>query len=165
MPLNTKVDANAVLARVLGRGPDALLTRGEAAALLASRVMDSHDSERTSRNRIGMMLDRAADCGDLARLPDGRYAVDEIAHWAMSNFSGEFTDLPNRPRTTFASLCDGFGMEGPSDCEGTPGDSEGRLTLIEQLREQIRQLKAEKDRAEIERHRELVARFEGKKDK
>ena len=105
MLLKVKIDAEAVLERVLREGPDGLLTRGEAAALIASRVRGPHDTDRTARNRIGMMLDRASDrggaahCGGLARLPDGRFTVDEIAYWAISHFLGEFTDLPNRSRT------------------------------------------------------------------
>ena len=69
---NVKVDANAVLARVMREGPDGLLTRGEAAALIAARVSDARDSERTARNRIGTMLDRACAHGGADLAPELR---------------------------------------------------------------------------------------------
>ena len=171
MPLNVKVNAASVLARVLREGPDSLLSRGEAAALIASRVMVAHRVEKTARNRVAMMLDRAcarggaAHSSGLARLPDGRFMVDEIAHWAMINFPGEFSDLPHRPRTALASISDGFQIGNFSEYEATPRDAEGRLIVIEQLREKIRQIHADQQCAEIERKRKLNARLTEEKDK
>jgi hypothetical protein len=165
MPFNTKVDAQAVLARVMREGPDAVLTRGEAAALLASRLMDSRDSERTARNRIGTKLDRAADRGDLARLPGERYTVDEIAYWTISVFPWQFADLPCRPRTLDANPRNGFLMGDFTECVVTPGDLEGCLALIEQLRAQIGELQEDQRRAVAAHRRQLAENFKGKKDK
>lgn len=169
LSLNPKIDAEAVLARVMKEGPDAFLTRGEAAALLAARVEDERDTERTARKRVATQLDRASARGDaakrggLARMADGRYAVDEIAYWANLNYPGVFKDLPCRPRIFIEPCNDSFVMTDSIECEVTPGDLDGRLVLIEQLREQIRQLELDKQRAEIERKRKLVNNLKGKK--
>ncbi len=169
MPFNIKVDADAVLARVLREGPDALLTRGDAAALIAARVKDPHDSDSTARNRIGGMLDRAserggaANGGGLTRLPDGRYTVDEIAYWTISNFPWQFMDLPCRPRTVNASTDDGFSMSDYIECEVTPGDLEGCLALIKELRQQIGELQADQHRAVAAYKRQLADNLKGKK--
>jgi hypothetical protein len=168
MPFNRKVDADAVLARVLREGPDALLTRGEAAALLAARVKDPHDSDRTARNRIGTMLDRASERGGaahgggLARLPDGRYTVDEIAYWTISNFPWQFMDLPFRPRAANASTHDGISMFDFAECESTPGDLGGCLALVKELRAQIGELQADQRRAVAAYKRQLADNLKGK---
>lgn len=171
MLVNVRVDAVAVLARVLHGGPDALLTRGESAALIASRVRGAHESERTARNRVGMMLDRACDrggaahCGGLARRPDGRYTVDEIAYWTISNFPWEFMDLPCRPRAVDANSHGVFSMGDFAECEVTPGDLGGCLALIEQLRAQIAGLQADQLRAVAAYKRQLAENLKGKENK
>lgn len=86
MSRNMKIDAKVVLARVLQEGHEGLLTRGEAAALIASRTRDARDSERTARNRAGMVLDRACERGSvlhhggLPRQADGRFRVNDVAY-------------------------------------------------------------------------------------
>lgn len=171
MALNTKIDAETVLARVLKEGPDALLTRGEAAALIAARVEDERDTERTARKRVATQLDRARERGDaahhggLARMADGRYAVDEIAYWANFTYPGVFKDLPCRPRTIVELCAESLVMTDRMEYEVTPGDLEGSRVLIEQLREHIRQLEVGKQRTEIERKRKLADNLKGKKSK
>ena len=170
MPLNSKIDAEAVLGRVMKEGPDALLTRGEAAALLASRVKDKRDTERTARNRIGTQLDRACERGDaahhggLARMADGNYLADEIAYWANLNYPGVFRDLPCRPRHIIEVCNDSFAASDSLWSETTPGSLEGRLVLIEQLREQIRQSEVNREMVEIERKQKLAQNLKGKKN-
>lgn len=163
-----KIDAGAVLARALREGPDALLTRGEAAALIASRVKDERDNDRSARNRIGTQMDRAAGTGraahqsGLARLADGRCTVDEIAYWANINYPGVFKDLPCRPRVVTEDCSDSFGAVDSLVEEVTPGDLGECQKLVGQLREALRQARTEHARVEAERKRKLVENFKGK---
>lgn len=163
---NTKINADAVLARVLQEGPDGLLTLGEAAALFASRVRDAHDSDRLARNRARMMLKRACEAvGGLPRRLDGRVTVDDIAYLALVKFPGLFNDLPCRPRTVTLSILDGFSAGDSVKHEVTPGDLGECQALVETLRAKLRQLHADHQRAEVERKRELSNRLNGKKEK
>lgn len=163
-----KIDAGVVLARVLREGPDALLTRGEAAALIASRVKDERDDDRSVRNRVGTKMDRAAETGraahqgGLARLADGRYTVDEIAYWANIHFPDVFKDLPCRPREVLSRLHSGFAMADKPVGEVTPGDLNGCQALVEQLRNELRQVLVKQERDEIERKHKLKENLKGK---
>lgn len=171
MTLNSKIDADTVLARVLKEGPDALLTRGEAAALVASRVEDERDTERTARKRVATQLDRASERGHdphhggLARMADGHYLVHEIAYWAHRQYPGLFEDLPSRPREISMTWNEKLGLAGSTHGDVTPGDVEGCVVLIKQLREQIKQREMEGRRSEIERKRQLADNLRRKKSK
>lgn len=171
MSRNMKIDAKVVLARVLQEGPDGLLTRGEAAALIASRTRDARDSERTARNRAGMVLDRACERGSelhhggLPRQADGRFRVNDVAYLARCKFPDLFTDLPCRPLEVCLSIHDGFFAGDPVEHEATPGNLKECQALVEALRAQIKQLHADRQQAEVERKRELTNRLTGKKDK
>lgn len=168
MSFNVKVDTDVVLARAMREGADGLLTLGEAVALIASRLTDAHDCDATARNRVRMQLDRAlkhggaVHCRGLASLPDGRFTVDEIVNWAIIRFPGKFSDLPHRPREILLEISDGFQIGSSLDSETTPSDSVGRLTLIDALREEIRELQAEAERAEAQRKQRLADNFKGK---
>lgn len=171
MPRNAKIDADSVLARVLRDGPDGLLSRGEAAALIASRVTDPYDSERTARSRAGMVLDRACQRssvlhhGGLPRQADGRFTVNDVVYLAQCTFPGVFTDLPCRPVDVCLSLHDGFTLGDSVEAEVTPGNLKDCHTLVESLRDQIKQLRVEHLRTEVERKREVTSRLAGKKAK
>lgn len=171
MPRNVKIDAEGVLARALREGPDGLLTRGEAAALIALRARDPRDTDRTARNRAALMLDRACERGSvlhhggLPRQADGRFRVNDVAYLAQCKFPDLFTDLPCRPPEVCLSVHDGFSVGGSAEHEYTPADLKACQALIDALRTQIRQLHADRQHAEIERKRELTSRFKGKKDK
>jgi len=171
MPPNTKVDANIVFARVTEEGPDSLLTRGEAAALIALRVRDPRDTDRTARNRAALMLDRACERGSvlhhagLPRQADGRFKVDDVVYLAQSKFPDLFNDMPCRPREVLASIHDGFALGGSAEHEHTPGDLRDCQALVDALRTQIRRLHADRQQAEVERKRELTNHLKGKKGK
>jgi len=167
-PRGAKIDAGAVLARVLREGPDALLTRGEAVALIASRVKDERDDDRSARNRVGGKMGRAAKTGraahqgGLARMPDGRYTADEIAYWANLVYPGVFKDLRCRPRMVTELCSDSFSAADSLAEEVTPGNLGECQRLVGQLREELRQVLAEHARAEAERKRKLVENFKSK---
>lgn len=173
MPFNKKVDANAVLARVLQEGPDGLLTRGEASVLISSRpaVRDGRDNDAIARNRVGMMLDRACkrggypSQGGLTRRPDWYYTVDQIAHWAEFKFPGMFPDLPRRPSVILLSIQDSFSAGDASEGEGLPGNIAECHALIQSLRNTARQDLAERFLAAARHKRMLVDNFNGKKEK
>jgi hypothetical protein len=168
MPRGAKIDADAVLARVLREGHDALLTRGEATALIASRVKDERDDDRSARNRVGTKMDRAAETGraahqgGLARMADGRYTADEIAYWANLTYSGVFKDLPCRPRVVTELCSDSFSAADSLTGEVTPGNLKECQRLVGQLRGELRQVLAKHARAEAERKRKLIENFKGK---
>ena len=165
MLLNAKISAEAILTRVLREGPDGLLTRGEATALISPRIIDARDTGQTARNRVGMMLDRARDrggypCqGGLTRRPDRCFTVDEIAHWTEFKFPGIFADLPRRPAVVELSLRDGFGVETSVEGEHMPGTLEECQELIESLRSKRKQDFAEQFRAVLARKREVTSRL------
>lgn len=168
---NSKIDAEAVLAHVLREGPDGLLNRGEARALIASRVMDASDSPYTARNRVGMMLDRASErggqpChGGLTRRPDGCFTVNEIAHWTEFKFPGVFADLPRRPPVVELSLSDVFGGKDSFEGEHMPGTLEECQELIEYLRPKSKHDVANQLLADLARKREVRNRLDHNKKK
>lgn len=169
MPRGPKIDAQAVLARVMREGPDALLTRGEAAALVAARVKDGTDTDRTARNRVGTQLDRSRACGNdvhkgggLVCEADGRYTADEIARWSSREYKGQFDDLPTKPRQ-FYDLVEEKALLGASvSGEHMPGNLEDCQTLVEQLRGQLKRMAADQQNIEDERKRKLIENFKRK---
>jgi hypothetical protein len=70
MGKNKHIDLEGVHVRINVEGARARLTRGEAAALIASKVKEEDESLTTARNRIGMQLDRSLARG--YRSLDGR---------------------------------------------------------------------------------------------
>ena len=169
-----RIDADAVLARIQAEGPDALLTRGEAAALVAARTMDAHDAWESSRNRVGMQLDRAAELGKrgvdiltggISRLPDGEMTADELRRWACRKYGSIFEDLPRgAPRQCFARLEDEFGLGAQvPDIFVLPADPARKDELIGCLRAELNQLKADAAAAKAERNRKLAARLNRKR--
>lgn len=169
MTYTASIDADVVLARVLREGADGLLTRGEAAALIASRLNDGRDTEKTARNRVGMRLDRAGERGrdvqgggGLARTPNGGYTVDEIARWAREAYPGVFDDIPIKPRQQEMTWRETASLGSSMQYEVTPGNLEECQRLVKDLREQLRLKNAEQVSAEAERKRKLVSNFKRK---
>ncbi|GAA0723135.1 hypothetical protein [Dokdonella soli] len=163
---NKRIDLDAVHARIQQEGADALLARGEAAALIAARVKDRHDSARSARNRIAMQLDRArknggdATTGGLACVSDGRFTTDEIARWAGREYPGLFDDLPTKPRAARGMLSDRLRLGSDSYCgDVLPGTIDACHALIRQLRDQRLQELRDLERASLERKRQLAANF------
>lgn len=173
MARNQPIDLDVVLSRIQAQGADALLTRGEAAAIVAARTMDSHDTVRTARNRVAMQMDRSAAVGEdvtaggLARTKGGRVTADELARWAVGKFAGEFDDLPTKPRLAPAKSLERLRMGGGS-CTGhvLPATVEACHSLILQLHNQLAQAFLELARAteERKRKRERAARFKSKNE-
>lgn len=167
------VDADAVLARIQAEGPDALLTRGEAAALVAARTMKVRDSQETARNRVGMQLDRAAQLGregldvfsgGISRLPDGRMTADELRRWGARKYGSIFDDFPRCLPREVPTRCDetfNVGSEVP-DVFMVPGDPARKDELIHRLHAALKDLGAAAIAAEVERKRELGARLNKK---
>ena len=144
MPYNkiSRIDAGAVLARANEDGPDGLLSRGEAAALIASRTMRPHDEVQVARNRVGMQMDRAARRGaqgfdlfegGLARLFDGRVTVDELRRWATVKYGNKFDDLPMKSRSFRAKINEGLGFRVGGGAVTLPGTIEQLLALVHSM--------------------------------
>jgi len=121
------VDLEVLMARIEKGGAKTKLTRGEAAALIASRAADKHDNPRGAKNRISLQLKRATDrrtevaLGGIETLVDGRYTVDEIARWAKKHNGDLFSDLPNEPRVFSVSMREGIGMNSGTSGVRLPG--------------------------------------------
>ncbi len=165
----SKIDAQAVFERVLREGPDALLSRGEAAALVAARVKDGADTDKTARNRVGTQLDRArAHGGDvhqgggLAGAAGGCYTVDEMARWASREYKGMFDDLPTSPREFYDFVEEKVLLSAAASGERMPGNLKDCQTLVEQLRDRVKQMEADQQRIEDERKRKLRENFKHK---
>lgn len=167
------VDADAVLARIQAEGPDALLTRGEAAALVAARTMKVRDSQETARNRVGMQLDRAAQLGregvdvfsgGISRLPDGRMTADELRRWGTRKYGPIFDDLPRgAPREAPVHCTETINLVGQvPDVFMVPGDPARKDEMIYRLHAALKDLEAAAIAAEAERKRSLAARLNQK---
>lgn len=170
MARNKRIALDAVLARVQAQGADALLTCGEAAAIVAARTMRLHDTVRTAGNRVAMQMKRAAQVSDdvvaggLARTKEGGVTADELARWASRRHPGKFDDLPTKPRNPSAGLKERFrvGVDSFSG-EALPGTLEASHALIRMLRNQRDQDSLESERARAEQKRNITARFNHKK--
>ena len=172
-PSKQGIAANAVLARIQAEGPLALLTRGEAAALVAARTMRVHDSQDTARNRVAMQLDRAAErgseghdvfSGGISQLPDGRVTADELRRWGAGKYGPIFDDFPRCLPRGVSTHCDetfNLGGEVP-DVFMVPGDPLLKDEMIHRLHKALKDLGAAAIAAEVERKRELGARLNKK---
>ncbi|MGB4858870.1 MAG: hypothetical protein WBP11_06025 [Dokdonella sp.] len=164
MPGKTAIDAAAVLERVVSEGPDAQLTRGEAAAVVAARL-PSDGNVRGMRNRVATRLDAALNrkLDDMSQqlqcLTNGKFTSDEIARWASRIFGPKFSDFPTKPRVVsdLAETTVRFSDECTSHL--LPADVAHCHRIITELRLEIRTMKEEQARKEEERKLELVSRF------
>jgi hypothetical protein len=166
-----RIDENQVLARLLREGPTTLLTRGEAAALIASRVKKVGESEKAARNRVAMKLERSARSGTciytngLPRETDGHFLANDIVLWGNRNFAQKFQDLPSFPKMhkTQAELSDGVTFAAMSKPRIFPGTNWESHQLIQKLSDEIESLK-ESARSEPQRQKQaLIARLKKKK--
>lgn len=163
---NSPVDVAAVLERIGREGPDGLLSRAEAAAIIAARTRTAHDTPRTARNRVGRQLDLACGRGDdvhangLSRRPDRRYTVDEIARWARINYPAQFDDLPTKPRAIWMHPSEQFGLRGTPSLDTLPGDPIRKDAEILRLRAQLAH--AFRELGEFHRRQGLGERFKKK---
>lgn len=108
MARNQKVDAQAVLEKVVRFGVSQYLDRGEAAALLESQLGGSSSEAYRVRKRIGTQMDHASRIRtDRARIPplkrrrDCRVRVGDLLRWARQHFKRPFENLPKHPPMTF----------------------------------------------------------------
>lgn len=173
------IDLQALEKRVLSEGAASLLTRGEAAALVAKRLMVRGVSQRTLRNRIGMQLDRARKkgreiaAGGISVSADGRYTVDEIFHFFTSRrkrqglrIVARLEDLPHEERRGLTT-----GGSGRSSLPGLESGGLGMLLpgsvrechreLIT-LQAEVHRLREELRTMEARRRAELSSRFRRK---
>ena len=169
MARNSPVDALTVFERILREGADAPLTRGEAAALVATRIKGPSETDRAVRNRIAMQMDRSLAQGDdymtggLARLPDGRFTADEIARWAMLHHGNEaFADLPIKSRSVKETLVDKLEFTGRISTETLPGSIPASHAEIMRLRAELRMFLEQESKNHRDRALELAARFKKK---
>lgn len=168
MRRNKSIDLARLVLRIEAEGAKCLLTRGEAAALIADRVMDKHDSGRGARNRIAMQLARGTangfdvTAGGINPSPDGRYTVDEIRRWATRRFGARFEDLPFESRVFNATLRDGFAMSTGTSYVRLPGSLDESHRDILDLRAQLGRALENFRNMESARRQDLYARF-GKK--
>lgn len=162
------INAKEVIDRVLREGADSLLTRGEAAALIADRVADRFDSVRTARNRVAMQLDRARARGvDVLRgglrvLPDGRYTADEIVVFARCKYGADrFDDLPHSERGSMLIKLPplvGF-LKGAGGAEPLPQSLELCHARIQELVTKTTDLQAKVEKLTQALNKERAKRF------
>lgn len=154
-----------VLARVLDQGPDAVMSRGEAAAVIAARVVQPGESVRAARNRVGMQLDRSRNRSTdvtrngLAALPEGGFLADEISRWGRREYPGQFDDLPIKARVVLERISETIRVTASPSAEVLPGTIERCHTLIQSLQAELAKAIEKFEQAEIERRHELGERF------
>jgi hypothetical protein len=168
MKRNKSVDLDALMQRIQAEGAKCLLTRAEAAALVANRTMDKNDSPRGAKNRIAMKLKRAEAkgtdfvTGGIETSADGRYTVHEIRRWAARIFGELFNDLPVEGRVFSVKINDGIRMSSGTDHERLPGSLDESHRDILDLRAQLGRALENFRNMESARRQDLYARF-GKK--
>lgn len=166
MPGKKAIDDVAVLRRILAEGPDAQLTRGEAAAVVAGSL-PTDGNVRGMRNRVATRLDAALkrNLDEMSQgvpcLTNGKFTSDEIARWANRIFGPKFSDFPTKPRVVsdLTETTAKFSDECTSHL--LPADVAHCHRIITELRLEIRTMKEEQARKEEERKLELVSRFHG----
>ena len=163
------IDAQEVIARIVREGVDAILERGEAAALIATVIERPHFADKAARNRVAMRLERDQNSADdyvhgkISRRTDGRYLAGDVLRWGRDVYGPKaFIDLPQTPRTVTDLI----------EVRATASSEAGMLVLpgtIERCHERIKELEREnaelrKAAAESEanRRRELGSRFRKK---
>lgn len=172
MARNKRINLEALTARIHVQGAGARLTRGEAAALIASKVKRENESVRAARNRIGMQLDRSheqgADAlhGGLSIGPDKKYIVQEIKRWAnhQERYPGVFEWLPHIPGEIPTRLASGMGFAAGLQHEVLPRTLEechAELRRVYALLERSRK-ELSKQELDCQRRLKLVRNFQGR---
>lgn len=102
MARNHKIDASAVLERVQRDGPEALVTRGEAAAILDLLLEGASSYER--RKQIGNQLDVASrPRGRRGRIPSipktaSGFTANDLVDWVKDLYAQDLIGVPRKPR-------------------------------------------------------------------
>ncbi len=165
MKRNKSVDLDALMQRIQAEGAKCLLTRAEAAALVATRTMDKHDSPRGAKNRIAMKLKRAEAkgtdfvTGGIETSADGGYTAHEIRRWATRLFGELFNDLPVEGRVFSVSINENIRMTTGTDHVRLPGSLDESHRDILDLRAQLARALENFWNMESARRLNLHARF------
>jgi hypothetical protein len=157
--------------RLSSCGPDTLMKKSEAAALIGSRVMDEHDDLATASKRIRMQMDRSMDVSDdvttggLCCRDDGLFSCDEIARWGTRHYPQLFDDLPTKPRNlSRVHIEESITVSTQVGAEREPIDPMELRMLLRLERLKSKQRDADDEQKECERKEELLSRFgKGKK--
>ena len=154
------IDVDEVITRIRRDGIQAVLTRGEAVALVATRINQPYPPDKSERNRVGNQLDRDARNGTVPRgAAKNTYVAKDVIAWARDMNTAPFDDLPPTPRL-ITDLVESKATAWSSvHTFRRPTTLEGCYRLIDELQEEIDTLKAERANAEEERRRELGRRF------
>ena len=165
---NASIDIAKLYVRITKNVADAQLSRGEAAALIASCLAGGGKTDRATRNRIGGQLDRSCRRGDdyqtggLMRLTNRKFTVDEIARWAEKHYGTQpFSHLPTKPRELAWNIMEGMALRGSGAHAVLPGNLDDCHIEIRRLHATLRQIHDEAERAAVQHKKELRARFEG----
>lgn len=160
------INADEVIDRVRREGVDAILSRGEAAALIATFIARPHAATRDDKNRVAMRMDRNRNAvadyvhGTIFRLADGRYTAGDVLRWAREVYKPKpFTDLPPTPRTIYELVQVRAKASGEATMLVLPSDIEGCHERIKHLERENAELRKAISESEANRRRELASRF------
>ena len=160
------IDPASVLARIAKMGAKTTLAQGEAVAVVAPRVSKPNECLRDAKNRVRNDMDRSwkrsSDTfnGGLARLPDGRFTVDEISRWARGRYGQAlFQDLPIIPRVDLVKVTEGLRLSASGSTEFLPGKLEGSYEIIQAMRAERKKFIADRELEKIEQARNVTARL------
>jgi hypothetical protein len=161
-----KIESQDVWDRIKRGGPETLLTRGEAAAIVADRLKEPAEELRTVRNRVAMRIVRCLAVGTqvysggLQASADGRFTADQIAHWASANFPGRFDDWEKSTVCILAHLQDGISFKSSTSAQLFPATVEECHEMIRHLLREHFAMEQRYELAERERKRAVFARLQ-----
>jgi len=172
MSQNRPTDEDSLRRRIAEMGADTRLSRGEATLILAVYMKwKVGDTLATVRKRIGTAIDRASSANSEEAVPlkrgaDRRFLMDDLVHWARWHYRKTrltFEDLPSHTRVSIdGSLKARIGVRMRASGVGYPGNLKDCQDLIGRLYLEIAELKDHASRREVERKRDLAARFKKK---
>ena len=162
------IDAQEVIARVVREGVDAILERGEAAALVATVIERPHAADRVARNRVAMRMERdetSADeyvRGKISRRTDGRYLAGDVLRWGRDIYGPKaFADLPPTSRTVTDLIEVHATASSAADMLVLPGTLERCHERIKELERENAELRKAAE-SEVNRRLQLGSRFRKK---
>ncbi len=83
---------------LVGKGPSDRITRREVVALVAARVGDQRDNDRTARTRVSTNIYDAMKAGKLREVRPGVFRLGDIGGWARAKWpERDFSDIPISP--------------------------------------------------------------------
>ena len=160
-----RVDTQTVLHRVMQEGVEARLAVREIRALIGSRLITPHRTERGARNLVSTTLSRDTRKEVIKKSTRGRYGAGDVLEWARAAFGRDpFADLPTEPKVVLMKVESGFKVRVTADLSVLPGTLKACHQLIKDQEREIKRLRAEVAERVPRRKRDRAGRFARRQD-